>query len=61
MNKFLKKSFTWTLSIITVVFTFVPEASFEGCKLLKGASGEANIMMNRILTFIAVFVIVIIV
>jgi len=61
MNKFFKKSFTWTLGIITVVFTFVPEACFKGCKLLKGASGEANIMINRILTFIAVFVIVIIV
>lgn len=58
---FLKKSITLALSVITVVFTFVPEACFEGCKLLKGASGEANIMINRILTFIAVFVIVIIV
>jgi hypothetical protein len=61
MNKFFKRSCTWALSVITVVFTFVPEASFEGYKLLKDASDEANIVINRILTFIAVFVIVIIV
>lgn len=61
MNKFLQKSCTWTLSIITVVFTFIPEAYFEACTLLKGISGEASIMINRVLTFIAVFVIVIVV
>lgn len=61
MNKYFRKSFTWTLSIITTVFTFVPEACFEGCTLLKSASVETNIMINRILTFISVFIIVIII
>lgn len=60
MNKIFKKSSIWTLSIITVVFTFVPEAYFEGFKLLKSNSSEANIMINRIMTYIVVFVIVII-
>ena len=61
MNKFFKISCTWALSVITLVFAFVPEASFDGCKLLKDAPYEVNVMINRVLTFIAVFVIVIIV
>ncbi len=61
MNKFFKRSCTWTLSVIAVLFAFVPEASFKGCKFLEDASDEVNIMINRILTFIAVLVIVIIV
>ncbi|MDE4541251.1 macro domain-containing protein [Thermoanaerobacterium sp. R66] len=60
MNKFLKISFTWALSIISMVFTFVPEASFEGCKLIKDASNKVNVILNRLLTFITIFVIVVI-
>lgn len=55
MINFLKRSATWALSIITVVFTFVPEAVFEKCKLL-GASDEGNIILARVLTFVAVLV-----
>lgn len=60
MNKFLKTSCTWALSIISMVFTFLPEASFEGCKLIKDASNEMNVIINRLLTFITIFVIVLI-
>ena len=55
MLKFLKKSITWALSIISVVFTFVPETVFENCKLLSNCSDEANIILTRTLTFVAVF------
>lgn len=61
MLKFLKKSSTWALSIITVVFTFVPEAIFEKYKLLSNASVEANVVFIRALTFIAVLVLSIII
>ena len=61
MNKFFRRSCNWALSIITIMFIFVPEGIFKGCKLLKDASEEANVILNRALVFIAVFVIVIIV
>ena len=44
MLKFLRKSGTWALSIITVIFTFVPEAIFEKCKLLPFFSNDINII-----------------
>lgn len=56
MLKFLKKSSTWALSIITIVFTFVPETIFGKYKLLLNASDEANLVLIRILAFIAVLV-----
>lgn len=60
MFKFLKKSSTWALSIISIVFTFVPETIFEKCKLFLNASNEVNVVLNRVLTFIAVLVLSII-
>ncbi|MFZ3172282.1 MAG: macro domain-containing protein [Carboxydocellales bacterium] len=61
MLKFLKKSNTWALSIITIVFTFVPETIFGKCKLLLNASDEANVVLTRVLAFIAMLVISIII
>lgn len=61
MLKFLKKSNTWALSIITVVFTFVPETIFGKCKLLLNASDEANVVLTRVLAFIAVLVLSIVI
>ena len=54
MSNFLKKSMTWSLSVISVIFTFVPEPVFACFKLLKNASAEMNIIANRILSFAAV-------
>lgn len=56
MLKLFKKSLTWAISVITIVFTFVPETAFGKCKLLLDASDEANVVLMRVLTFIAVFI-----
>lgn len=58
MIKFLRKSITWSLSIISVVFTFVPETIFESCKFLSNFSDEINIILNRVLLFVSVFILV---
>lgn len=60
MHKFLKRSIALALSIITVVFTFVPETIFGKFKLLSNASNEANVVLNRVLVFNAVLVLSII-
>jgi len=56
MFKFLKKSSTWALSIITIVFTFVPEIVFGKFKLLSNVSDEVNVMLARVLAFVVVLV-----
>lgn len=54
MLKFLRKSNTWALSIITFIFSLIPESIFGKCKLLLNASGEENVVLARVLVFIAV-------
>ena len=49
MIDFFVKSGTWAISITTLVFTFVPEKYFE-----------KNIILNRILTLLCVFIIIVI-
>lgn len=61
MLKFLKKSNAWALSIITVIFTLVPETIFGKYKSPLNVSGEVNIVLTRVLTFIAVLALSIIV
>lgn len=61
MSNFLKKSTTWALSIITVVFTFVPEMIFQKYKLLSNASDGTNIVLIRILAFIGILILSIII
>lgn len=61
MIKLLKKSNKWALSIITLVFTFVPETIFGKYKLLLNVSDEANIVLNRVLAFIAALILSIII
>lgn len=56
MFKYLIKSNTWALSIITVTFTFVPETIFGKYKLLLNVSDETNIVLTRILAYIVVLV-----
>ena len=61
MFKFLKKSITLALSIITIVFTFVPETIFGKCKLLLNSSVEENVVLTRVLVFFATLVLSIII
>lgn len=61
MTEILKKSFIWTLSIITVLFTFIPEPCFDAFKFCKAIPREANIIFNRFLTYMAVLILVIII
>ena len=61
MLKFLKKSSIWALSAITAIFTFVPETIFEKYKLLSNVSDEVNVVLTRVLVFIAVLVLSIII
>lgn len=56
MIKFIKNYLTLTLSIITIIFTFVPETIFQNHILFSNFSEEANVVVNRVLTFIAVFI-----
>lgn len=49
MIKFFKHVLTLSLSIVTVVFTFVPEAIFEQYKLFPNVSNAVNIMINRVI------------
>ena len=61
MNKFFKHSLTLSFSIITVIFTFVPESVFDTIHIIKDAPTETNIICNRIVAFVAVFITVAIV
>ena len=56
MIKFLKTSGTWAMSIITLVFTFAPETIFERYRLLQNFSDEVNVALNRVGTFIIIFI-----
>lgn len=61
MIKFLKKSSTWALSVITIIFTFVPEMIFEKYQFLSNVSTETNVILNRVITFVCVFILSIII
>lgn len=61
MIKLIKNSCAWALSIISMAFTFIPEAAFEKYKLLVNFSDETNVILNRVLCFVVVFVLTIIV
>nr|WP_302585135.1 macro domain-containing protein [uncultured Schaedlerella sp.] len=57
MCKYLKICSAWALSTITIIFTFIPEKCFSQYKLPINVSEEVHIILNRILTYIIVFVI----
>lgn len=61
MIELIKKSIAWALSIISGVFTVVPESFFAKIKLLSSASDELNIILIRVLTFILVLIGVVII
>ncbi len=56
MKKYIKLSLTWAVSIITFVFMFLPEDLFKTVKMLPNALDEVNIIVNRIVFFLAVLV-----
>ena len=56
MVRVLKKSIAWVLSIVTVIFTITPESLFEKFNLLLYASAEVNVVLTRVIVFIAVLV-----
>lgn len=58
MIELIKKSSVWTMSVISAIFAFVPESLFSKIKLLSKASDEQNIIINRVLTLIFVFLVV---
>lgn len=58
MAKFLKECSSWTLSIISAVFMFFPESCFTLIRLSKSLSENAVIVVNRLVWFIAIFLIV---
>lgn len=67
MIALLKKSAAYAFAIISAVFTFIPEAIFRKVILisedvlkqitLEGYALEINIVVNRILTFVIVWLI----
>lgn len=61
MLKFFNKSLTWALSIITMAFAFVPETCFKTFKIFKAAPDEVNVIINRFVAFIIIFIAVIII
>lgn len=56
-----KKSTAYALSVISGVFTLVPESFFAKIKLLSNAPDELNIILSRILTFLFIFGVAIII
>lgn len=61
MIRLLKKSIAWALSIISAIFTFVPETIFEKYKFLSSFSDETNVIINRVLVFVGVLLLAVIV
>jgi len=58
MSKYIMRVGTWTTSVISGLFTIVPETFFRKCTLFPGASHEVNIIVNRGLVFLLVMVLV---
>ena len=60
MYKFLKRNFFIALTIIGILFTFIPEGFFSKVNLFFDISINKKILLNRILFFMIVFILVII-
>lgn len=56
LKKVMGKSFTFAISLMTILFTFVPESMFEKCVLFETQYREVNIIINRIICLITLFV-----
>lgn len=58
MSKYLKETLAYALSVISVIFTFVPEALFSQYKFFEKVSAEENIIINRLIVFLIVTIVV---
>ena len=58
MIKFLVKCFLLALDIAAMVFTIVPEDAFKCWSLLEKHSEIANIILNRVLIIVAIYLVV---
>lgn len=56
MIDFFKNSFIWASSILSAIFTFVPESFFEKYKFSSNFSDEKNIIIARLLSFVIIFI-----
>ena len=61
MIKTLKKCGAWALSVIALLFAFVPEKCFSKSILFANTSEEVTIVLNRFCVFAIVFVLTVIV
>ena len=57
LYKFFKKCFALTISIISLLFTIIPEKNFEKKVFFEKLSNETNIIVNRIFVIVVVFII----
>lgn len=55
MNKYIKKSRAWAVSIVSFIFMFVPEEMFKSQIIFSKLSIEKNVIINRGIVFLAVF------
>ena len=58
MKKYIKLSLTYSVSITTFIFMFLPENLFKNVKLLNNVIDEVNIIVNRILFFVMVLILI---
>lgn len=54
MINFFKRCVAYTLSIVGIVFTIIPEAFFESYKLNSNWSNTKSIIINRIIVILAI-------
>lgn len=57
MSKYLKSCYILTSTLVGALFTLVPETVFGCTKLFAKCSDEVNIILNRVIAAIAIFII----
>lgn len=61
MSDFLKKSITIAVSVFSFVLAIVPEDLFRCIKILKGFSDGLNVILNRMVFFLLIFVLTVLI
>ena len=57
MSKYLKNCSILTSTLVGALFTLVPESVFGCIKLFAKCSDEVNIILNRVIAAITIFII----
>lgn len=57
MNKLVIRSFTWGVSAVTTLFTFVPDSIIGSVKLCEKLTDDINLLINKVIILISVFII----